>query len=432
MKISRLGKLGEKLLKYKMVSGSVFIFLVAVCLIAIVIIEEINHQKQEELRLLEQTAHRLVKAILDQGTAQRGYLLTEDADFLKSFHAGAKDFTNMSEVLINRNDDQELNSNINETVQKGYYWHQIYGVKQIEMKRKGETAEEEYLKKAKLAFDDFRHSADLLTAKIEKKQRSIAHINKVRMYITLLILFVLSASVIILNIFINVRFLQSVLKPILALNNSVRAYANQDFSEGPPSYHREDELAELFGNVDIMRLEMARRMDFLKLLADIDGLTGLYNRRYLDKVLEEWEQGGEGSGNLSLILFDIDYFKIFNDTYGHLAGDDCLRAVSLELNKLMGGIKAVAARYGGEEFAVVLFASTDKEALLLAERIRKGMNDLQIVHSGSPHHFVTVSVGVAASMPKEGASNDLISFADKALYQSKLNGRNQVSVYKKG
>ena len=127
-------------------------------------------------------------------------------------------------------------------------------------------------------------------------------------------------------------------------------------------------------------------------------------------------------------MLDIDYFKLFNDTYGHVAGDDCLRKVAGILTSTIQRTMDFASRYGGEEFVLVLPATGEKGALTVAEKIRRGVESLAIPHEKSPlAGVVTVSIGVATSVPlKDSDAGLLLTAADQALYQAKTAGRNQV------
>jgi diguanylate cyclase (GGDEF)-like protein len=174
-------------------------------------------------------------------------------------------------------------------------------------------------------------------------------------------------------------------------------------------------------------LEQANRA--LERLSTQDGLTGLFNRRYLDDYLQrEALREAREHACLSLILLDIDHFKAFNDTYGHQAGDECLKAVARVIGQAARRPADLAARYGGEEFAVVLPGTDMAGALALAEGLRRAVQDLGLPHAGSPvAGSVTVSLGVASLVPRrQGTPHDILALADQALYQAKNQGRNQV------
>lgn len=158
-----------------------------------------------------------------------------------------------------------------------------------------------------------------------------------------------------------------------------------------------------------------------------DGLTGLANRRAFDQALKrEWELTLRGGSDISLLLLDIDHFKRFNDTYGHQAGDDCLRAIAAAVKE---GVRStdIAARYGGEEIAVILRPTSAVDALVVAEKLRAAIEALRLPLDGG---WVTASIGVATALARQGGSTrmpeSLLLVADKALYQAKREGRNRV------
>ncbi len=165
----------------------------------------------------------------------------------------------------------------------------------------------------------------------------------------------------------------------------------------------------------------------LESLASTDGLTGLANRRQFDKILlEEIARARRHSHPLALILLDIDFFKHFNDRYGHQAGDDCLRAVAQALKKVGRRSSDFVARYGGEEFAIILPETPCAKALELAKAVCTTVRSLDIPHSDSPIGFVTISAGVTCLDTRDPQpAITLVSRADAALYKAKVSGRNQ-------
>lgn len=165
----------------------------------------------------------------------------------------------------------------------------------------------------------------------------------------------------------------------------------------------------------------------LEALSTTDGLTGLANRRHFDDILaKEWKRARRHGTHLALIMIDVDHFKRFNDTHGHLAGDDCLRQVAKVLTQRMLRGSDTPARFGGEEFAII--TSMDLEsALQMADLIRQDVAAQPIVLEGKGHAHVSVSVGVTAWVPDSThATADLIALADEALYRAKHEGRNCV------
>jgi diguanylate cyclase (GGDEF)-like protein/PAS domain S-box-containing protein len=170
----------------------------------------------------------------------------------------------------------------------------------------------------------------------------------------------------------------------------------------------------------------------LEKMSSLDGLTGIDNRRSFDEHMEiEWKRCLRESKSLSLIMIDIDHFKLFNDTYGHQGGDNCLKEVAETLGCLIKRPPDIVCRYGGEEFVIKLPETDEEGARVVAERLRNGIQDLRILHAGSRvSKFVTISLGVASIIPNKYISaNELIERADKALYKAKLDGRNRYSVY---
>ena len=166
----------------------------------------------------------------------------------------------------------------------------------------------------------------------------------------------------------------------------------------------------------------------LETLSFADALTGVANRRAFDQSLDsEWRRGLRSRQPLSLLLIDIDYFKSFNDTYGHPAGDKCLAAVAAALSGFPRRAGDRVARYGGEEFAALLPLTDVLGAMALAKRMRAAVEGLNVPHTAGVGGRVTISVGCATSEPTSGMSAEaLIAAADAALYEAKRSGRNRV------
>jgi diguanylate cyclase (GGDEF)-like protein len=167
----------------------------------------------------------------------------------------------------------------------------------------------------------------------------------------------------------------------------------------------------------------------LQRLATLDGLTQIANRRQLDERLhQEWERMKREQKPLSLILCDIDFFKLYNDAYGHQSGDNCLCAITQAIHVNVKRAGDLVARYGGEEFAVILPNTNGPQAIHVAELIRKEMLQLAIDHKKSPiSPYVTLSLGVACIIPRrELLAGQLVKEADEALYEAKRRGRNRV------
>lgn len=162
----------------------------------------------------------------------------------------------------------------------------------------------------------------------------------------------------------------------------------------------------------------------------IDIGTGINNRLAFEEALKmEWERSKRNSTTIALMMIDIDYFKQYNDTYGHSKGDACLRDVAQCIDKTMARASDFAGRYGGEEFAVIIPEAEATSAQINAERVRSAVEKLKIKHESRPdgYPYVTISLGVATMYPgKVKNSNALIERADKALYDAKRAGRNRI------
>lgn len=164
-------------------------------------------------------------------------------------------------------------------------------------------------------------------------------------------------------------------------------------------------------------------------LSRIDGLTGIANRRYFDEHLEsEWKRCERLQMPLSLILLDLDYFKLYNDTYGHVAGDKCLQEVGRILHMFGKRPGDISARYGGEEFAVILSNAQQVDVEKIARRLLEAIRNRSITFTSSPLcSFLTASMGVATIYPnKNMEASTLVAIADASLYSAKNNGRNRI------
>ncbi len=195
-------------------------------------------------------------------------------------------------------------------------------------------------------------------------------------------------------------------------------------------------------------LALKQRTDQLRRLASFDGLTGVANRRTFDEtLLNEWHRSCRNGSPLSVLMIDVDYFKRFNDYYGHQAGDDCLRSVAQTLADAVRRSGDLVARYGGEEFAVILPGSDVAAAATVAEAMRARVEALAIPHQAAEERtIVTVSVGAAATIwdapgdisvahaashalrCRNVATPSLVGAADRALYEAKRSGRNRMVV----
>jgi len=190
---------------------------------------------------------------------------------------------------------------------------------------------------------------------------------------------------------------------------------------------RNDELQSL---VEERTRELEEANFKLELLSNTDGLTGIANRRSFDLVLaQEWYRAQRSGIPLGVIMLDVDHFKHFNDHYGHLAGDDCLRALARVLLKEVRRSGELVARFGGEEFVVLMPDTGLDAALEIARRIQESVWSLALPHEQSKSGIVTFSFGVASLVPSEHyVPDDLVRQADSALYRAKELGRNRLEL----
>lgn len=188
---------------------------------------------------------------------------------------------------------------------------------------------------------------------------------------------------------------------------------------------------EAYEEMKRLQEQLTESNAILQRLSTMDGLTGLANRRHFDETLEsEWRIGLRDKTILSVIMIDIDFFKKYNDGYGHQGGDDCLKGVAKILGETVHRAGDFVARYGGEEFVVILRSTDAKGAAVLAEQMRANVEAQHIPHAYSAvADHVSISLGVAAMHPDNSASPaDLLAKADGALYKAKEQGRNRYAI----
>jgi diguanylate cyclase (GGDEF)-like protein/PAS domain S-box-containing protein len=176
--------------------------------------------------------------------------------------------------------------------------------------------------------------------------------------------------------------------------------------------------------------ELNRTFRLVENLAMVDGLTGIANRRrFEEKMDEEWRRAMRDGSLLSVLMIDVDHFKPYNDIYGHVLGDGCLRQIAEAAQRVIHRSSDLFARYGGEEFVAVLPNTDSGGAQLVAEQIRLAVEMLGLPHSGNPHGVVTVSIGCATqALGHDAVSTVLVEAADQALYQAKSAGRNRIEL----
>ena len=219
---------------------------------------------------------------------------------------------------------------------------------------------------------------------------------------------------------------KGIIKPVIATRDAMNAIANEKLDTQMPITDNL-ELQQMVSSLETLKTYAAQ----VKAMAETDGLTGCYNRRYLDtQIQKELSYANDHNMPLSLVMFDLDNFKQFNDQYGHVVGDQCLRQIVNAAKSILQRPTDILARYGGEEFMLLLPSSHLEDAYKIAERLRKTIIDLRIPHQNSAHFgIVTISLGVACWQPSQALDvNKLISLADEALYSAKQAGRNRTEV----
>jgi len=223
--------------------------------------------------------------------------------------------------------------------------------------------------------------------------------------------------------------------PLLAMLKTMAGRSRNDLGALAASNEQLQQYASAVEHANRDLTEARRQLEDqnvqLERLSTLDTLTGIPNRRRFDESLaHEWRRGSRESSPFSIALCDIDFFKGYNDTYGHQAGDECLARVARALADTFRRPGDLVARYGGEEFVAVLPATGEKGAAALAERMRERVESLRIPHcSSAVSPSVTISIGTATTVPGPGTKpEELIQLADAALYRAKRKGRNRVEV----
>lgn len=208
-----------------------------------------------------------------------------------------------------------------------------------------------------------------------------------------------------------------------------------EVNSSPIMYQDKPSVLTVFRDISERKIaeeELKEANKKLAILSYTDGLTGIANRRIFDETLiKEWNICKRMQVPISLIMFDIDFFKLYNDTYGHDGGDECLKKVAAAANQIVQRPDDLVARYGGEEFSIILPNTNENGAHHIAEKLLFAIRDLHIPHIHSKIcNSLTISIGVATCIPSDVEDPDrLLKYADKALYFAKNSGRNQVQCY---
>ncbi len=226
-----------------------------------------------------------------------------------------------------------------------------------------------------------------------------------------------------------------IMRPIRVLTTMATRLGQGDFSTRSDRTTMPPEFAQLATELNVMASQLGERErelratnNQLSVLASLDALSGLANRRGFDSRLGfEWVRAEHSGHSLALMMIDIDHFKLFNDTYGHIEGDACLRHVGETLAVIANEISGFAARYGGEEFSLMIPAISAERASEIGEMVRQAIEQLRVPNHTAPLGYLTVSVGIAIGTPSRGMdATSLVEAADAGLYAAKRRGRNLV------
>ena len=236
----------------------------------------------------------------------------------------------------------------------------------------------------------------------------------------------LTFSALVLALWAFTRFL---FHPINHMMNDINRYSVEGNLSVTPVQGNIKEFHVLSDAFSDMAKKIQSNIHDLERLSWLDGLTGVANRRSLDTTLNrEWQRAQRDKTEVSLLMLDIDFFKLYNDYFGHQNGDDCLKMVAATIARVATRPGDLVARYGGEEFAVLLPGTSAEGAASVATRILDAVATLNILHPRSTvSNIVTLSIGISTLVPgDEFNSYHLVGFADEALYNAKKAGRNQI------
>ena len=280
-----------------------------------------------------------------------------------------------------------------------------------------------------LSINDGRY---YLVNEISKREILQSHYQIVAIMIIITVAIIIGLSLLIIPV------TKKLLHPIAQLVTATKRMeaGNYQTHLNPDTFvTRPLEIKQLIQGFNEMATSIYENKLLLKQDSNTDGLTNIANRRYFDEqLIKEWQYAKEMQYPISLIFVDIDFFKKFNDTFGHQQGDKCLIKVAQSLQYMIGQSDRFVARYGGEEFVMILPEYNSKEATKVAEAIRKEVKALKIQRTMDDlEKYVTVSIGVATIIPDQTKPKEsLIQLADQALYEAKSLGRNRVVVKNDG
>ena len=379
----------------------------------------------------------LLGQLRDAETGQRGYLLAQNPSYLEPYYSGLESIWHHFRTLKQLTEDNSAQqqrlteiellmvdkfNELNETIEQ---FNQGNSTKAIELVQSDYG--KQVMDKLRLLIDAFVSTEqELLSEREQALEDSKDQLQAllILLGLTLLLTILLTSSL----------TYKSIVIPIMELTAKASRISSGHYEEF--SFKSKNEIGRLAGAFNQMAQDIKNRTRELEKtnsalieLSLEDGLTHLSNRRHFDQKLEqEFKHAKRNKVPLSLLMLDIDYFKAFNDTYGHLAGDDCLKRVSFIIKQYTSRPTDLSARYGGEEFAMILPDTDLGGAQFLAESIHNSLAQEAIPHQSSQvSSFVSMSIGLVAFNQLESyqCPKELIDEVDKQLYQAKSNGRNQ-------
>ncbi|MFB9326144.1 diguanylate cyclase domain-containing protein [Paenibacillus aurantiacus] len=355
-----------------------------------------------------------------------------EADYESRFNSNVRYVNAEMRRLVEMTSDAQALAQIDRFKQKwaDYLTHKR---RTMALKQQGEAekAREAY---AKDSFDPIAFALHAFfkneQARVDRNNNEIRGIGNLIVRVN----YTMAGSGIALSLLIAITLSNHLLRRIRLLKSSAQKVAEGDLQVADLHFKGRDELFELAEAFNRMTHSLRTVIDsnaFLMQISRRDALTGIANRRCYDDTLErEWRRLVKEAKPISLILFDIDYFKRYNDHYGHQAGDECLKLVAAILQEQVGPAD-LAARYGGEEFVVLLPNQDRSDASGMATRFQSALAERAIPHIRSEvSEYVTVSIGIASASARElDHPRRLLLEADQALYAAKESGRNRICFY---
>jgi len=377
-------------------------------------------------------AEGLMANMVDQETGIRGFLVTGDALYLDPYNEAIKSFDTEIDVLKITVDDNPAQVDRLHVIEAlSNRWHSEVAEVYIAIKRESNSKDlYEELSKAqgKHIMDQIRYEVAEFV-KVEEAlllERSIKYSKQHQ-----LSLFAITFSIAVALVVGVIQYIvtKKVTGPLEKLTKRMRVFDPNNIDdvvirEKKTVY----EVSELTTGYKKLIDELKISQNELHRLTRTDQLTDVYNRRWFDENLDlEWRRANRNNNELTLLMIDIDYFKNFNDTYGHVEGDACLKKVAAVIDNSLGRPMDNVVRFGGEEFAVLLPETDIDGGLIIAEKIRKNVEALGIENRrGDRMAVVTVSIGIACAHPSKGSNSEtLLENADKAMYEAKKGGRNK-------